>query len=130
VDRIGDHQRLGAHVRARAHLDVLGVEPQIRIAAFQRALAEDRDMLIQCLAERAHAVLGHAGDAKLLDQAIDLARGDPVDIGLEHDGHDRLLASPARLEEGREVGRASTPPASGDSAAARSVRASGPPCVC
>src|SRR5438105_3020700 len=57
-------------------------------------------------AQRRDTVLGHAGDAQLLDQAVDLARGDAVDIGLEHDRHDRLLASPAGFEEAREVGRA------------------------
>jgi len=91
VHRICDHQCLGAHVGTRAHLDVLGIQPQIRIAAFQRALPEDGDLLIERAAQRRDPVLGHAGDPQLLDQAVDLARGDPVDICLEHDGHDRLL---------------------------------------
>jgi len=41
-----------------------------------------------------------------LDQAVDLAGGDAVDVGLHHDTDDRLLAGTARLQEGGEVGLA------------------------
>ena len=40
---------------------------------------------------------------ELLDQAVDLARGDPVDVGLLDDGHERLLGALARLQKAREV---------------------------
>jgi hypothetical protein len=78
-------------VTGGAHLQVLGIEPQIGMGAFERALPEHADLLIERPAQRRDAVLGHAGDAQLLDQAVDLARGDAVDVGLEHDGDDRLL---------------------------------------
>jgi len=102
VRRIGDHQRLGAHVRPRAHLDLLGVKPQIGVGALQRALAEDGDVLIERPAQRRDTVPGHAGDAQLLDQAVDLARGDAVDIGLLHDRHERCSA---RRRGSKKLGR-------------------------
>jgi hypothetical protein len=67
-----------------AHLDVLGVQPQVGELALERSLAEDLDLLIERPAERRDAVLRHALDAELLDQAIDLARRDTVHLGLHH----------------------------------------------
>jgi hypothetical protein len=52
VHGIGDHERLRAHVPARADLDVLGIEPQAWIGALERALAEDSDLLVKAPAER------------------------------------------------------------------------------
>ena len=52
MHRIRDHQRLGDHAAAVADLDVLGVQPQIRIGALQRPLAKRVDLLIQPLADR------------------------------------------------------------------------------
>jgi len=45
-----------------ADLDVLGVQQQIQIGALQRAVAERVDLLIQPLADRGDAVLGHPLD--------------------------------------------------------------------
>jgi hypothetical protein len=78
VHALGNNQGLGAHVAARAHRDVRGVEPQVGIAAFKRALPEGLDLLIERSAERN------------FDRAVDLARRDAVDVGLEYDGDDRL----------------------------------------
>src|SRR5271170_1135933 len=97
---VGDHKCL------RADLQVLGVQPQIRIAAFERALPEHSDLLIEGPAESRDAVLGHPGDPQLLDQAIDLPGRDPVHIRLEHDGDDRLLTAAPRFKEAREIRRA------------------------
>jgi hypothetical protein len=82
-----------------AHLDLLGVEPEIGVVALERALPEGLDLLVELAAERRDAVLRHPLDPELLDEAIDLARRDPVHISLEHDRHDRLLRAPAGLEE-------------------------------
>ena len=105
VHAVGDHQGLGQHAAAVADLDVLGVQPQIRVGALQRAGAELLDVLVQIAAEAADAVLVHALDAQLLDQPVDLPRRHTVDIGLHHDRHDRLLAAPPRLQKAREVRR-------------------------
>jgi hypothetical protein len=69
----------------RSDLEVLGVEPQVGEGAFKRAAAEGLDALVELAAERRDAVLAHRGDAQLLDQAVDLACGDAVDIGLHDD---------------------------------------------
>jgi len=90
---------------AVAHLLLLGIEPQVRVGALQRTLAERLHLLIQALTEPRHLVLAHA-HAELLDDAVDLARGDAVDVGLLHDRDERLLGAPARLQEAREVPRA------------------------
>src|SRR6266540_1114294 len=40
VDGIGDHERLRADVTAVSDLDLLGVQPEIRVVALERPLAE------------------------------------------------------------------------------------------
>ena len=84
-------------------LDDLRIQPQIRMRALQRPLAERLDLIVQRPAQRADAVLAHAMDAELLDEAVDLAGRDTVDVGLHHDRDDRLLTAPPRLKERREV---------------------------
>src|SRR5439155_26843796 len=43
---------------------------------------------------------------QLLNETVDLASADPVDVRLQHDRDDRLLRAPPRLQEAREVRRA------------------------
>ncbi len=105
VHGVGDDEGLGAHAAAIPDLEVLGVQPQVGKGAFQRAAAEGIDALVEIAAQGRDPVLAHRGDPQLLDQAVDLARGDPVDVGLHHDRDDRLLAGAAGLKEGGEVGR-------------------------
>ena len=105
VHRIGDDQRLGHDSAVVADLDVLGIEPQIRVGALQRPLAKRGDPLVQPAADRRDAVLGHPRDPELLDEPVDLPSRDPVDVGLHHDRDDRLLRRPPRLQERREVRR-------------------------
>ncbi len=93
VDRVGDHERLRAHVAVRADLDVLGVEPQVGIVALERPRAEGRDLVVESPTHRRDAVLRHALDAELLDEAIDLARGDAVYVGLEDDRRSPALSA-------------------------------------
>jgi len=73
-------------------------------SAFERTLPEGAHLLVKLTAERGDTVLRHPLQAQLLDQTVDLARRDAVDVRLQHHGHDRLLAPPPRLEEAREVG--------------------------
>ena len=103
MDRVRDHQRLRVHMATVADLDDLRVQPQIRMRALQRPLAERLDLIVQRPAHRADAVLAHAMDAELLDEPVDLARRHAVDVGLHHDRHDRLLTTPPRLKKRREV---------------------------
>ena len=103
VHRIGDDHRLGHDPAMVAHLDLFGVNPQIRVRALQRSLPERLDPLIERPAHGTNTILGHPVDPQLLDQPVHLPRRDPVDVRLEHDGHDRLLRAPPRLQERREV---------------------------
>ena len=61
-----------------ADLDVLGVEPQVRVGALQRPAAEQFDLLIQAAAQRRDAVLGHPLDPQLLHQPVDLPGRTPL----------------------------------------------------
>jgi hypothetical protein len=76
------------------------------VGALKRPLLERFDLLVQRAAQRADAVLGHAVDAELLDQPVDLPGRHAVDVGLEHHGDERLPGAPTRLQEAREVRRA------------------------
>jgi hypothetical protein len=62
------------------------------------------DPLVDLLAQAAHLALGEAGHAKCLDQIIDRAGGDTLDVDLLDHGCERLLSDAARLEKAREVG--------------------------
>ena len=62
ADGVGDHQRLGHHTRAVADLDVLSVQPQVRVGALKRARPELLDMLVKVAAQAADAILAHRGD--------------------------------------------------------------------
>jgi len=106
VDGVGDNERFADDAAAISDLQVLGVEPQVRICAFERARAELLDMLIEARAHARDPVLAHPLDPELLNEPVDLPRGDAVDVGLHHDRDDRLLTTPARLQERREVARA------------------------
>jgi hypothetical protein len=50
VDAVGDHQRLVADPAGLTHALDLGVQPQVRVGALQRPLAEDPDLLVQAAA--------------------------------------------------------------------------------
>jgi len=105
VHGVGDHERLRADVALVAHLQLLRIEPQVGVVALERTLAEQLHLLVQRPAERRDAVLGHPLDPQLLNQAVDLARGDAVHVRLQHDRDDRLLRARPRLQEGGEVRR-------------------------
>ena len=60
-------------------------------------------LLVDLLAQPRHLALGDAGHAHRLDQIVDRAGRDALDVGLlDHRGQ-RLLGHPARLQEAREV---------------------------
>ena len=101
-----------------AHLQVGGVDPQIGPVAFDRPLEEGLHLAVDLLAEPGDLALGDAAHAHGLDQIVDRARRDALDIGFLDDGGKRLLGHAARFQEAREVGalpsfgmRSSTVPA-------------------
>jgi hypothetical protein len=52
VHGVGNDQCLGHDAAVVTDLDVLGIKPQIRVGAFERALTEQLDLLVQATAER------------------------------------------------------------------------------
>jgi hypothetical protein len=75
VDGVGDHEAFLAHAAALADLFDLAVEPHIGVAALKRSLPEGLDLLVQAAAQPRDLVLAYV-HAHLLDQPVDLARGD------------------------------------------------------
>jgi hypothetical protein len=102
VDPVGDHQGLVADPTRLTDPFHLGVQPQVRVAALQRPLPEHRDLLVQPAAQPGHPILGHAGDAELLDQPVHPPGRDAVDVGLLDHRDQGLLDPAARLQERRE----------------------------
>ena len=103
VHAVGDDERLVTHAAGLAHALHLGVEPEVGVGALEGALAEEAHLLVEAGAEAADGALADAGEPELGHQAVDLARGDAVDVGLLDDGHERLLA--ARLRGSRKLGK-------------------------
>ena len=102
MDAVRDHQRLVDHAAAVADLLDLRVQEQVRVAALQRPRPERLDVLIQRAADAADLALADP-QAEALDQLVDAPRRDAADVGLLHDGQQRLLGTPARLQNAREV---------------------------
>jgi len=103
VDPDGDDHRHRDDAPLLAHLHVGGIEPHVRPIAFERAIEEGGDLVVDLAAEPRHLALRHAGHAQRLDQVVDRAGRDALHVGfLDHRG-ERLLAQAPRLQEGREV---------------------------
>jgi hypothetical protein len=103
MDAVGDHQGLVADPAGLPDPLHLGVQPQVRIRAGQWPLPEDLDLLVQATAQPRDLILAHVVQPQLLDQPVDLAGGDPVDIGLLDHRDQGLFGPPARLQKRREV---------------------------
>jgi hypothetical protein len=84
---------------------MLGVQPQVGVGALQGPGPELLHVLVKIAAHPADAILAHALDAELLNEPVDLARADAVEVGLHHHRHDRLLTAPTRLKnDGKYAG--------------------------
>ena len=86
-----------------AHLHVGRVDPDVGPVALDRPVEEGLHPLVDLLAQPADLALGDAAHAHGLDQVVDRAGRDALDVGLLDDRGQRLLGHPARLEEAREV---------------------------
>ncbi len=107
----GDDDGPGAdlHRRAEPAVGVGGIEVQVGIALLlQRTVQKGLHLHVDVGAGAAH--LGFrdpALAAQSRHQGIDLAGGDTADVSLHHDGIERLIHTPARLED-REQKAAAT----------------------
>jgi len=102
MDAVGDDERLVDHAAAVADLLDLGVEEQVGVAALQRPGPERLDVLVQRLADAADLTLGDP-QAQALHELVDTAGRDAADISLLDHRDERLLRTPPRLQEAREV---------------------------
>ena len=98
---VGDDERLLADAALVADAFDLRVQPLVRISAIERPVAERLDLFVEAGPHPGDLVLREARKAHLLDQPIDLAGRDAVDVGLLNDGHQGLLVPLSRLEERR-----------------------------
>ncbi len=102
VHGVGKHERLPHHPAAVADLLDLRVQPQVRVAALERPVAERLHLFVQAGADPRHLALGDPQPERL-DDLVDLTGRDAGDIGLLHHRHERLLRPLARLQERGEV---------------------------
>jgi hypothetical protein len=103
VDRDRDGHRDRDDSAGFAHLHVGGVDPEIGPIALDRPLEEGAHALVDLGAQAADLALRDARHAERLDQLIDAAGRDAVNVGLLDHRRQRLLRYPARLQEAREV---------------------------
>jgi len=100
----GDDDGLGHHSRPVMGLDVRRVEEDVREGRVAEGpvaeLGHDR---VELGADPADLALADPGiDAQGGDEVVDLARADPVDVGLHDDRPQSPVDPPARLEQGRK----------------------------
>ncbi len=102
----GDDDGLGHDRAAVVGLDIGGVEEEVREADMVEAsLAEGAHDRIELGADPRHFALADPGlDAQGGDEVIDLARADPVDVGLHDDRPQCPVDAPAGFEQGWEEG--------------------------
>jgi hypothetical protein len=84
-------------------LHVGGVEPDIGPVALDRSGQEGVHALVDLGTQARDLALADALHPERLDQLVDRAGGDALDVGLLDHGRQRLLGQPARLEETRKV---------------------------
>ena len=103
VDADRDDHRDRDDAAVLAHLHVGGVDPEIGPVALDRPVEEGLHLAVDLLAQPADLALGDAAHPHRLDQLVDRAGRDALDVGfLDHRG-ERLLGHPPRLQEAREV---------------------------
>src|SRR6266511_4771676 len=105
VDAVRDHQTLPDDPAAIADLLHLRVQPQVRVTALQRPRPERFDLLVEASAD-AGDLRARDPQPQRLDQLIDLPRRHAADVRLLDHRYQRLLGSPARLQERGEVAAA------------------------
>jgi len=101
ADPGGDHHGLGHHPTPDPGLAVGRVQEHIRERrAGQGPVAERGDLLVQAGADPRDLGPGDPGvGAQRLDQVIDLAGGDPVQVGLHHHREQRLVHPTTPLQQ-------------------------------
>jgi hypothetical protein len=92
----GDHHRLGHHPSVHPRLAVGGIQEDVRVGHLgQGAVPERPNFLVEVRTDAGDLGLGDPGiGAERLDQVVDLAGRDAVQVGL-HDHREQRLVDPA-----------------------------------
>ncbi len=99
-----DQRRHRHHPTCLTHLEVRGVEPQVRVRGVtQRPAAERLDLGVERRADAADLALADALDAQGADEVVDTPRGHARHVRLLDHGEQRALGSSPRLQQAREV---------------------------
>jgi len=100
----GHDHRLGDDAAVDPSLAVGGIDEHIgKDLAGQGAIPERRDLLVQVGADpRDFALADAAVGTQRPDQVVDLAGGDPVQVGLHHHREQRLIDPAAPLQQAGE----------------------------
>lgn len=103
VDADGDDDRHRDDPAGLAHLHIGRVDPQIGPVALDRPVEEGLDPFVDLFAEPRDLALGDAAHPHRLDQIVDRAGRDALNVGLLDDRRQRLLGHATRLEEARKI---------------------------
>src|SRR3954454_7449253 len=103
VDADRDHDRRANNPAIVSGLHERGIQPDIRIAAFEWAPSEPLHFFVERLAQPTDLALRDPIQPQRLHQIVDLPRRHALDVCLAHHRHQRLLAPPTGLQHGREV---------------------------
>jgi hypothetical protein len=106
IDTNGDDDGDRDDTAVLPDLHVGRVDPQVRPVALDRPVEEGLYPLVDLLAQSADLALGDATHPHGLDQLVDRAGRDALDVGLLDDGGQRLLGHAPGLQEAREVAAA------------------------
>ena len=100
----GHDGRQADDASALAHLVEQGIQPHIGVGALvEGTVAELGDLDVEVLGELGDLRLGHPLDAHRAHEVVDAPGGDAFDVGLADDRDERLLGTPAWLEERGQV---------------------------
>jgi hypothetical protein len=85
------------------HFDVCRIDPQIRPVPFDRARQKCVDALVDLRTQSRDLALRYSAHPHRLDESIDGARRDALDVRLLHHRDEGLLRRTTRFQEAREV---------------------------
>ena len=103
VDADGDDHGGRDDPAVLADLHVRRVEPEIGPVTLDRPVEEGLHLAVDLLAQPADLALGDAAHPHRLDQIVDRARRDALDVGLLDHRGERLLRHAPRLEEAWKI---------------------------
>src|SRR4029077_17736840 len=103
VDGDGDDDSDRDNTTVGTDLHISRIQPEIGTVALQRAIEEGRDLVIDLAAHPADLAFRDAGHPHRLDQLVDRAGRDALDVCLLDHRRQRLLGHAPRLQKAREV---------------------------